>query len=500
MSRQSAVVRSRTLSRSVVALVAFTVVGAAACAGQAGTPGSISPDTTTAEPAPTTITAAAVAVTTATTAAVTTTAPQPPDPAGIVLRGGPVRTRLPAAGVARGIAIDGDRIVAVGTEAEVSAWIGPETVVVDLDEKVVLPGLIDSHGHWISDDHLMGFDEGDADAAAYFAAESGITTMYDTFIRPDDLAELLALDEAGGLPVRVSVYFPVNFLTRDYGIWFDDYEPGQVLSPHVRVGGAKLFMDPTDPAAMFLSEPHADRPGYRGDVAWTQEELDAVVAELDAAGWQVVVHTGGDGALDMILDAFAAALAGGPNVHRHRIEHAAVIRDDQIERMRVMGIIASIQTTWFHSGWIGHLTWGGFPAALGPDRIGWAGRWRDLLDAGVTVAGGTDTPWTPPVSLGGFAEAVTRVGAGGRPAEEWMLAQRITAPEAVALLTANAAYAGFEENVKGALAPGMLADLIVVSADPFEIGAEELAGLQVLVTIVGGETVFCAQATPHLCP
>jgi len=61
----------------------------------------------------------------------------------------------------------------------------------------------------------------------------------------------------------VRVYFPYNFLTRDYGMWFGDYTPGEVLSPHVRVGGAKLFMDSTDPSGMFLSEPHADRPGYR---------------------------------------------------------------------------------------------------------------------------------------------------------------------------------------------------------------------------------------------
>jgi predicted amidohydrolase YtcJ len=402
----------------------------------------------------------------------------------------------PEAGHAEALAVAGDRIVAVGGEDEVLARVGPGTVVVDLEGRALLPGLIDAHAHWITDDHLMGID--DPAEAARYAAGRGVTTMYDTFVRPDDLAELIDLDRAGRLPVRVVVYFPVNFLTRSYGMWFDEYAPGEVLAPHVRVGGAKLFMDPTDPSEMYLSTAHHDRAGFLGGVVWAQGDLDATVAALDAAGWQIVVHTGGDGALDMILDALQAALGGGPNDLRHRIEHAAVVRDDQIERMRDLGIIASIQTTWFHSGWIGHPAWGGFPAALGPDRIGWAGRWRDLLDAGVTVVGGTDTPWTPPVSVGGFAEAVTRMGAGGVPPEEWMAAQRITAGEAVALQTAAAAYGGFEEASLGTLVPGKLADLIVLSANPLAIPPEALFDVEVLATVVGGETVFCTLAA--LCP
>jgi len=103
------------------------------------------------------------------------------------------------------------------------------------------------------------------------------------------------------------------------------------------------------------------------------------------------------------------------------------------------------------------------------------------------------------VSLGGFAEAVTRVGSRGRAPEDWMLAQRITLQEAVTLLTTAAAYGGFEEDQKGSLAPGMLADLIIISADPFEIPAEELAGLEVLVTVVGGEVVFCGAEALSLC-
>jgi predicted amidohydrolase YtcJ len=426
----------------------------------------------------------------ATTSPTTTTTATPPEPATLVFWGGPVLT-IEAGRVAEAIAVRGDLIVAVGEAEEILRFVGPETTVVDLDGAALMPGIVDPHGHWISDRHLAGID--DPVAAALNAARHGVTTMYDLFVKAEDLAELIALDEAGGLPVRVTVYFPVNYLTRFYGIWFSQYTPGEMLSPHVRVGGAKLFVDPTDPDRMLLSNAHADDQDFYGEAAISGVDLTDLVTRLDDAGRQVVIHTGGDAAHDMVLDAFAAALDGGPNDLRHRIEHVAVVRDDQIDRMAELGILASIQTSWFSSDWIGHPQWGSFEAELGQARINWAGRWNDLLEGGVTVIGGTDAPWTPPVSIGGWAEAVTRVGASGRDPAGWMLDQRIPIEEALRITTASAAYGGFEEEIKGTLAAGKLADLIVLSADPLAIPPDELIDLRVLVTIVGGEAVYCAE-------
>jgi predicted amidohydrolase YtcJ len=425
-----------------------------------------------------------------------TTTSVPIDPATLILHGGTVITMDGPA--ATSVAIRGDRVLAAGDDAEILALADAATTVIDLQGHTVLPGLIDSHSHSISDRHL-GAGGTAADAARRTAAE-GWTTISDLFVRPDDLAELLALDEAGGLPIRVNVSFPVNFLTRDYGMWFTGYTPGEMLSEHVRVLGAKAFIDPTDPATMWLTDDHSNQPGFTGAGVWTQNDLDATVAELDDLGWQVAIHTGGDAAHDMVLDAFAHALDGGPNHLRHRIEHVAVLRDDQVRRMAELGIIASVQTTWFHSDWIGHPQWGGFEANLGPERIGWAGRWQDLLEAGVFVIGGTDTPWTPAVSTGGLAEAVTRVGASGMTPAPWMVAQRVDATAALRMLTADAAYGSFEEDVKGTLSPGKYADLIIVSDDPLAMPADALIDLDVLVTVVGGTTVYCAAGSEHLCP
>ena len=469
-------------------------------------PTTIAPTTTAAAPTttagattsipvvPTTTSPATTTSTTSTSTTTTTTVP-PPDPATVVFFGGPVLT-IDGGRVAEAIAISGETIVAVGEEAEILRYVGTGTTVIDLEGAVLMPGIVDAHGHWISDHHLAGI--GDPGDAALAAAASGVTTMYDTFIKADDLADLLALDRAGRLPIRVTAYFPVNFLTRFYGIWFDQYPQGEMLSDHVRAGGAKFFIDPTDPDTMLLSEPHSDRPGFYGEVAITQEDLTALVGQLTDAGRQVVIHTGGDGAHDLVLNAYEAALDGGPNLLRHRIEHVAVVRDDQIERMARLGVLASIQTSWYTADWIGHRLWGSFEQDLGPDRIGWAGRWRDLLDGGVTVIGGTDTPWTPAVSIGGWAEAVTRRGLGGGEPAPWMLAQRITIEEALYLTTAAAAYGGFEEDVKGTLEPGKLADVIVLSANPLQIPSDDLFDLEVLATLVGGETVYCADS--RFCP
>ncbi len=486
------------MRRSAIAgLVLLSFV--AACGGNAAPSTTAQAATPSATSAAVTTTAQPTTTSTSTSTTTTTTIPLPDIPATVIFYGGPVITMDPEIGIADAIALDGDLILAVGDALSILTLADDDTVVVDLQGRTILPGLIDAHSHWISDDHLAGIY--DAEVAAYTAAQWGVTTMYDMFVKPEDLAELIALDQAGGLPVRVTVYFPVNYLTRYYGLWFTQYTPGEMLSSHVRVGGAKFFTDPTNPDNMYLSEPHSNRPGYYGDFAITsREEIISFVVQLDDLGWQVAIHTGGDAGLDVVLDAFEAALGGGPNVLRHRAEHLPVVRDDQIERMRDLGIIASIQLTWFHSDWIGDPDWGTFEENLGPERIGWAGRWRDLLDSGVTVIGGSDHPWTPPVSVGGFAEAVTRVGAGGAVPEPWMAAQAITVEEAISLLTADAAYGAFEEDVKGTLTPGKLADLIVLSANPLEISSEQLFDLQVLVTVVGGETVFCAQSSAHLCP
>jgi predicted amidohydrolase YtcJ len=165
--------------------------------------------------------------------------------------------------------------------------------------------------------------------------------------------------------------------------------------------------------------------------------------------------------------------------------------------MADLGLVASIQLSFFHSDWAPE-----FAAGLGPDRVAWVGRWRDLLDAGVPTIGSTDEPYgygaTGPAMLAIY-QAVTRIGETGAPPPAWMLSQRISVEEALRLITIDAAWGCREEATKGSLEPGKRADLVVLSADPTAIDAAGLADVEVLMTMVGGESVFCAPGEHALC-
>ena len=481
-----------SLTRRLIALAGVLMLFAAGCGG------NISTTTTTTTATASTQTPVSTQAPAATQAPTTTAVTAPAD---IIFYNGPVITMESAIPVAEALAVTDGLIIAVGSTDDILRYEGAGTLMVDLDGRALLPGFIDSHGHWIGDRGMVGLDTPQAAVAA--ALRGGWTSISEMFVNQERLDELVRLDEAGDLLIRVNAYLPVNYHDDHYGVWFAGYTPRHEYSLRLRIAGAKIFVDRSDdPTLMLLSEPHSDQPGFFGHASWTQDELTAMVSALHSDGWQVTIHTAGDGAADLVLNAFAAALNGESNdAFRHRIEHAMVLRDDQIQRMSDMGIVASIQLTWLHSDWLSDEEyWGPLEAALGPDRVAWLGRWRDLLDAGVKVIGGTDTPWTPAESaVGALYEAATRIGENGATPASWMLDQRITVEEALRLITIDAAYGTFDEEVKGSLAPGKWADLVVLSDNPLEIDINDLPRIDVLATIVGGQIVYCAPTFAGLC-
>ncbi len=408
----------------------------------------------------------------------------PPD---VIYHNGVVLTMDDGLPRAEAVAIRNGRILAVGDDEAVLALRKRPTRVVDLGGRTVLPGFIDSHAHWIGDGSMVNLN---ADQAIDAAVRGGWTSINEQFVDQQRLEELRALDEAGRLRLRVNAYLPVNFDNQKFGQWFLGFEPHHSYSPHLRLAGIKLFLD-HDWGTRF---------------PWEQLELDDYVLVAHRNGWQVSAHAISAQAHDQYLTAVAQAQAAYPNPDaRHRVEHVIQLRDDQLARMRELRMIASIQP-----GIPGDLaTEAGFPELVARGQTRWITRWRDLVESGVRTIGSTDMPYLvlglvgrrtePPhgTPLEAIHQAVTRQSYSGRPPEDWQLAQRLTVDQALRLFTVDAAYGTFEEDVKGTLARGKYADLVILSNDPTTVAVDSLLDIQVLATMVGGRVEHCAD--PALC-
>ena len=256
----------------------------------------------------------------------------------------------------------------------------------------------------------------------------------------------------------------------------------------LRLGAVKIFADGSLVGrTAAVHDPYAgdgprDGPGNeqgRGYLQADASELQAAIIAAHRSGWQVATHAIGDLAIDVVLDAYARALAQYPRRDpRHRIEHFAVVQPRQVARAAALGVIAVPQ------GRFATELGDGMLAAVGPARHGWLYRQRSLLAAGMVLPGSSDRPVVTGAPLLGIADMVNRRTASGAPFNP---AEAITAEQALRAWTWGSAYASRQEHVKGSIAPGMLADLVVLSEDPTAVSPERIAGLEVLATIVGGE-------------
>ena len=236
-------------------------------------------------------------------------------------------------------------------------------------------------------------------------------------------------------------------------------------------------------AAFF--EPYADDPKTSGLLLHPLPELERMITEADAAGFQLAVHAIGDRANSLVLDAFEkAARANGPRDRRFRIEHAQVVRKQDLPRYKALGVIASIQP----SHCIDDMRWA--EKRIGRARARDSYNFRSFTAAGIPVAFGTDWFVEPLDPRLGLYAAVTRELPAGGPAGGWFPEEKITLEEALDLYTRGSAYAEFAEAEKGTLERGRLADVVVFARDLFEVEPRAILSTPVDLTIVGGRVVF----------
>lgn len=407
----------------------------------------------------------------------------------VVFLGGPIQSLTPR-GRLSAVAIRGDRIVAVGEGAQALLERGARRV--DLSGRALYPGFIDAHSHWFGNWDLAAqgnpewSDVRSPVDSLQRAVASGWTTITEHFASNDRLNGLRGLDASGLLPVNVNAYMPANWGFEDFGTWYLAYEPDTFLGPRVRIAGVKLFVDGGRPFAREPYEPCEGAPaGFRGRFFWDRDVLERRMTDIDRAGYQITVHCFGDAAADILIDILSRIDPAASNPRRHNLTHLILLHDEQIERLRRQRIVADIQLSWFHGGDAERYT-----CMLGSERVRGIGRWRDLLAAGVPMTGSTDFPFAPSPIIGPVLRtlytATTRIGPHGESPAPWMSSQTLSTSQAISLLTTAAAWALRQEHLRGALRPGMLADLVVFSQDPLGVRAEDLLDIEVAMTVVGG--------------
>ena len=235
---------------------------------------------------------------------------------------------------------------------------------------------------------------------------------------------------------------------------------------------------------MALSIPYPGvRPVYTGNVTETQEDLNAWVEQVHRAGIQVNCHANGDVAIDMYLTALERAQAMIPRPDaRPKITHCTLINDDLVRRMKALGAVPAMFTTY------AYYNTDKFPF-YGEELMKRSMAFRTLLDAGIHAAAGSDFSPGPFAPLMGMQGMVTRSGWDGTT---WGANQRITVAEALQVNTLNGAYASHEETLKGSVTPGKLADFVVLAADPHTMRPEKIKDTPIVRTVVGGSVVYQA--------
>ncbi len=322
-------------------------------------------------------------------------------------------------------------------------------------------------------------------AAMRNANENGVTSVQDMSASPEVLRVYRQLLAGGELTVRVYGAQPLSRWERLAAPGIGAGFGGDML----RIGALKGFADGSlgSTTALFY-DAYLDAPGTSGLPSDEMVDKAAMLDDMlgaDAAGLQLAVHAIGDKANATVLDMFAeVARRNGPRDRRLRIEHAQHFRMIDIPRMHAQGVIASMQP--YHA--IDDGRWA--EKRIGAERAKGTYAFRSLLDAGAVLAFGSDWYVAPMEPLAGIHAAVTRRTLDGAHPGGWVPEQKISVAEAVRAYTAGSAYAEGQEAVKGTLAPGKLADVVVLSADIFAIDPVKIADVRVDATLLGGELVF----------
>ncbi|MGO9340368.1 MAG: amidohydrolase [Terracidiphilus sp.] len=327
------------------------------------------------------------------------------------------------------------------------------------------------------DDRMRGDELAIADAVAH-----GITSVQD-FGDWDDFLIYEELEKEGKLNLHITEWLPFKAPLDELKRMRAHHD---LNDPMLHTGFLKGFMDGSlGSRTAAMKAPFSDDLGNTGLPQYTQQQLNGMVVERAAAGFQIGFHAIGDKAASMALDAFDQP--GVSRTARNRIEHAQVVDPADIPRFKKLGVIASMQPNHL----LTDMNWA--EDRLGPNRAAYSYAWKAFLDAGVPLAFGTDYPVEPITPFRGLYAAVTRMNEKGT--KTYFPENKITRGQALYAYTQGSAYAQFDEKHKGKLIPGYDADFILVDRDLYRIPAPAILNTHVQETFVAGQESFSGNIT-----
>jgi predicted amidohydrolase YtcJ len=323
------------------------------------------------------------------------------------------------------------------------------------------------------------------------AQSLGVTSVQNAGMRPEEFELYAELERRGELGIRMyaALSAPPGFSEED-GARYEELLQKHPDTPLLKTGAIKMYADGVieSHTAAFL-EPYANR-NTTGIPNYTVEDMNRIVSMMDAKGWQIFIHAIGDRGIRMALDAFERAAEVNPapaRGRRHRIEHIEAVSTSDIPRFGRLGVIASMQP--FHANPISNVldVWA---VNIGPERASRAWVWRSIREASGRLTFGTDWPVVDLDPRPGMHTALTRQTLDGKPEGGFIPEQRLPLDVVLDGWTAGPAYASFEEERKGTLAPGMLADIVVMSGDLFAAPVEKVKDFEIEATIFDGRVVY----------
>ena len=303
---------------------------------------------------------------------------------------------------------------------------------------------------------------------------------------PDELFKAyLDLAEEGRLPLRVIGQMLLPDPEKLKRVMAMGWKTG-FGNDFFKIGPLKLLTDGSfGGRSALLSEPYSDDPGNRGIALFTKEQLKELVSLAHRSGMQVAAHAIGDKAIADVLDVYREVQQEYPRDDpRFRVIHASLATPELLDRFEEQGILADVQPCFVPSD----LTF--IDSRLGKARASSAYCFKDFLRRGIPVGGSSDCPVEDYRPLMGIHAAVNRRGFDGKPKEGWLPGQKLTLHEALYLYTMGSAFNAFEESIKGSIAAGKLADLVILSDNIEKVNLEQIKDLNVEKTIVGGKIAY----------